>query len=69
METGQVGDEYVEYVLRHKLKIEPSPPPLLLCDPELDALNFSAPDLSVYDHMHPADKTLDPGDPPNKQEK
>lgn len=69
METGHVGAEYVEYVLRHKRKIEPSPPPLLLGDPELDALNFSAPDLSVYDYMHPADKTLDPGDPPNKQEK
>jgi transposase len=68
METGHVGAEYVEYVLRHKRGLVPSPPPLRLGDPELDALNFSEPDLSVYDHIYPPQKTLDPGESPAREE-
>ena len=65
MTTGHVGSEYVEYVLRHKRCLVPSPPPLRLGDPELDALNFSEPDLSVYDQLELPYKTLDPGEPPD----
>jgi hypothetical protein len=57
MRSGHVGAEYVEYVLRHKRGLTPAPPPLRLGDPELDALCFQEPDLSVYDRPH---KTLDP---------
>ena len=65
MTTGHVGSEYVEYVLRHKRCLVPAPPPLKLGDPELDALNFGEPDLSVYDQLQLPHKTLDPGDPPD----
>ncbi|HEX9640132.1 MAG TPA: hypothetical protein VGB13_02330, partial [Candidatus Krumholzibacteria bacterium] len=65
MTTGHVGAEYVEYVLRHKRCLVPSPAPLNLGDPELDALNFGEPDLSVYDQLHLPPKTLDPGEPPD----
>jgi len=65
MATGHVGAEYVEYVLRHKRCLVPSPAPLRLGDPELDALNFGEPDLSVYDQLQLPHKTLDPGDPPD----
>ena len=68
METGHVGAEYVEYVLRHKRGLVPSPKPLRLGDPELDALNFGEPDLSVYDHIQLPQKTLDPGEPPARGE-
>lgn len=64
MTTGHVGAEYVEYVLRHKRRLVPAPAPLRLGDPELDALNFGEPDLSVYDQLHLPQKTLDPGEPP-----
>lgn len=64
MRTGHVGSEYVEYVLRHKRKLEPQVAPLHLGRPELDGLNFGEPDMSVYDHLVPHKKTLDPGDPP-----
>ena len=65
MTTGHVGAEYVEYVLRHKRGLVPAPAPLRLGDPELDALNFGEPDLSVYDQLVPPAKTLDPGEPPD----
>jgi transposase len=65
MTTGHVGSEYVEYVLRHKRCLVPSAPPLRLGDPELDALNFDEPDLSVYDQLQLPHKTLDPGEPPD----
>jgi hypothetical protein len=66
MTTGHVGAEYVEYVLRHKRKLVPAPAPLHLGDPELDALNFGEPDLTVYDQLVPPQKTLDPGEPPEQ---
>ena len=58
MATGHVGAEYVEYVLRHKRGLTPSPPPLRLGDPMLDAISLREPDLSVYDRL--PQKTLDP---------
>jgi len=64
MKTGHVGAEYVEYVLRHKKGLVPAAPPLKLGDPELDGLSFSEPDLSIYDSLFPAPKTIDPGEPP-----
>lgn len=63
MATGHVGAEYVEYVLRHKRRLVPSPAPLRLGDPELDAFHFGEPDLSVYDQLQPSHKTVDPGEP------
>jgi len=63
MSTGHVGAEYVEYVLRHKRGLVPSPAPLHLGDPELDALNFGEPELSRYDLLQLPPKTLDPGEP------
>ena len=53
MRTGHVGAEYVEYVLRHKKGIQPSPPPLRLGDPALDNIVLPEPDLSVYDQPEP----------------
>ena len=64
MATGHVGAEYVEYVLRHKRGLRPAPPPLRLGDPELDALHFREPDLSVYDQLTPQPMTRDPGELP-----
>lgn len=61
MATGHVGAEYVEYVLRHKRRLEPSALPLRLGNPELDAIVLPEPDLSIYDKSA---MTLDPGDPP-----
>jgi transposase len=58
MATGHVGAEYVEHVLRHKRGLTPSPPPLRLGDPILDAISLREPDLSVYDRL--PQKTLDP---------
>lgn len=69
MATGHVGAEYVEYVLRHKRRLVPSPPPLRLGDPELDAINFGEPDLSVYDQLQLPHKTLDPGEPVPDEDK
>ena len=67
MRTGHVGAEYVEYVLRHKRGLVPSAEPLRLGDPELDAISFAEPDLSIYDSLVPRQKTLDPGEPPNTE--
>jgi hypothetical protein len=64
MRTGHVGCEYVEYVLRHKRCLTPSPAPLRLGVPQLDAIHFREPDLSVYDQLVSTRLTLDPGEPP-----
>jgi transposase len=66
MDTGHVGAEYVEYVLRHKKGLVPSAPPLRLGDAELDAIHFSEPDLSAYDRLVPVPLTKDPGEPPER---
>lgn len=68
MRTGHIGAEYVEYVLRHKRGLKPSAAPLRLGNPDLDNLSFEEPDLSVYDTIVPADKTLDPGAVPKPPE-
>jgi transposase len=59
MKTGHVGAEYVEYVLRHKQKLEPSFTPLRLGNPALDDISLSEPDLTIYDPPMP---TRDPED-------
>ena len=63
MKTGHVGAEYVEYVLRHKKGLVPSPPPLRLGDPALDNIVLREPDLSVYDQHVPPVMTRDPEPP------
>jgi hypothetical protein len=69
LKTGHVGAEYVEYVLRHKKRLHPQPPPLRLGDPEIDAISFREPDLSLYDELVPPKKTLDPGEvPPDRED-
>lgn len=68
MQTGHVGNEYVEYVLRHKRRLDPQPAPLRLGRPELDSLGFAEPDLSTYDELVSQPKTLDPGPVPAAQE-
>jgi len=64
MQTGHVGADYVEYVLRHKRGLDPQPPPLRLGDQTLDAISVAEPDLSVYDQLPAARITRDPGEPP-----
>jgi transposase len=64
MQTGHVGAEYVEYVLRHKRGLVPQPPPLRLGNDELDRISLPEPDLSIYDQRPPEAMTLDPGEPP-----
>jgi transposase len=59
METGHVGAEYVEYVLRYKKGLSPGPAPLKLNDAALDGIHLGEPDLSAYDEL--PRKTLDPG--------
>jgi transposase len=63
MATGHVGAEYVEYVLRHKKGLSPSPAPLRLGNDELDSIRLGEPDLTPYDVPR---MTLDPGDPPTE---
>ena len=63
MQTGHVGAEYVEYVLRHKRGLTPSPPPLRLGNADLDGISVPEPDLSIYDELAPGPITRDPGDP------
>ena len=67
MNTGHVGAEYIEYVLRHKKGLVPAPAPLRLGDPALDALSFREPDLSIYDQLVATPMTRDPGEPPIKE--
>ena len=64
METGHVGAEYVEYVMRHKRGLVPQPAPLRLGNAELDAISLPEPDLSVYDQLFAAPMTRDPGEAP-----
>ena len=64
MQTGHVGAEYVEYVLRHKRGLVPQPPPLRLGNDELDRISLPEPDLSIYDQLPPEARTLDPGSSP-----
>jgi hypothetical protein len=59
MRTGHVGVEYVEYVLRHKRRLEPARSPLELGNPALDSITLREPDLSIYD---PPVLTKDPGE-------
>jgi hypothetical protein len=65
MSTGHVGAEFVEYILRHKRKLEPAPSPLRLGKPELDGIVLPEPDLTVYDRPL---MTRDPGTPPDYDE-
>jgi hypothetical protein len=62
-----VGAEYVEHVMRHKRRLVPSPAPLRLGNPALDALSVREPDLAVYDEIC-ARRTKDPGEPPSADE-
>jgi len=64
MQTGHVGAEYVEYVLRHKRGLTPQPPPLRLGNDALDRISLPEPDLSIYDPLPPEAMTRDPGTPP-----
>jgi hypothetical protein len=64
MQTGHVGAEYVEYVLRHKRGLAPQPPPLRLGNDVLDQICLPEPDLSIYDQRAPEAMTRDPGSPP-----
>jgi len=68
MQTGHVGAEYVEYVMRHKRGLVPHPPPLRLGNHELDAISLPEPDLSVYDQLPATRMTRDPGEPPPASE-
>ena len=63
MQTGHVGAEYVEYVMRYKRGLVPQPAPLRLGNDELDAISLPEPDLSVYDQLSPPPMTRDPGEP------
>ena len=62
MRTGHVGVEYVEYILRHKRRLEAATP-LRLGDPAIDSLSLREPDLSTYDRL-PDTLMRDPGEPP-----
>jgi transposase len=63
MQTGHVGAEYVEYVLRHKRGLDPQPPPLRLGDQQLDSISVPEPDMALYDQMPKSRMTRDPGEP------
>jgi transposase len=65
MQTGHVGAEYVEYVLRHKRALVPLPAPLRLGNGELDGIVLPEPDLSIYDRLGTEPMTRDPGSPPD----
>jgi transposase len=68
MQTGHVGAEYVDYVMRHKRGLVPQPPPMRLGNDELDAISLPEPDLSVYDDLFASPMTRDPGEPPSTTE-
>jgi transposase len=51
MQTGHVGADYVENVLRYRRRLEPGPAPLRLGDPALDDIVLPEPDLGVYDDI------------------
>ena len=65
MQTGHVGAEYVEYVMRHRRGLVPQPAPLRLGNDELDQISLPEPDLSVYDQLAPEPFTRDPGPLPD----
>jgi len=60
MQSGHVGVEYVEHVLRHKRRLVPDYTPLELGNPALDGIVLAEPDFSIYD---PPALTRDPGGP------
>lgn len=62
MRSGHVGAEYVEYVLRHRRRLAPQPPPVRLGRPDLDGLVLEEPDLARYDAMFPTTNLRDPDD-------
>lgn len=64
MQTGHVGAEYIEYVLRHKRGLVPAAEPLYLGDPALDSIALREPDLGLYDRLVSPAMTRDPGDVP-----
>lgn len=64
LRTGHVGVEYVEYVLRHKRKLQPAFTPLALGNPALDGISLREPDLSIYDRPI---LTRDPGNPSDSE--
>ena len=69
MQTGHVGAEYVDYVMRHKRGLVPQPPPMRLGNDELDAISLPEPDLSIYDDLFASPMTRDPGElPPTIEE-
>ncbi len=68
VQTGHVGAEYVEYVMRHKRGLAPRPAPLRLGDDVLDAISLPEPDLSIYDDLFATPMTRDPGEPPTSDE-
>jgi hypothetical protein len=49
--------------MRHKRRLLPSPAPLRLGNPALDALSVREPDLALYDEIC-SRRTKDPGEPP-----
>lgn len=59
MRSGHVGAEYVEYVLRHRRRLAPQPPPVRLGRPDLDGLVLEEPDLARYDAMFPTTNLRD----------
>lgn len=60
MQSGHVGADYVEYVLRQKKGLVPGAAPLKLGRPEFDEVCLPEPDLSVYDALLPASQALVP---------
>jgi hypothetical protein len=68
MQTGHVGAEYVEYVMRHKRGLVPHPPPLRLGNDELDGISLPEPDMSLYDELAATPMTRDPGELPDTTE-
>jgi hypothetical protein len=69
MRTGHVGAEYVEYVMRHKRKLQPQAAPLRLGVPALDSITVSEPDLGRYDDICTGRPVRDPGTPPHRDTK
>ena len=64
MQTGHVGAEYVEYVLRHKRGLVPAARlPCASATTQLDAISLPEPDLSIYDQLSRQPMTRDPGEP------
>ncbi|WP_224373215.1 IS21 family transposase [Hyalangium versicolor] len=60
MQSGHVGADYVEYVLRQKKGLVPGAAPLKLGRPEFDEVCLPEPDLSIYDTLTPPSLTRAP---------